>query len=67
MDRHTLGQRHYDIAASVREHLARYRELEDIISMLGVEELSAKDRKIGMRGRSCRLSAACGYSWRSPI
>jgi F-type H+-transporting ATPase subunit beta len=51
MDRHTLGERHYNIAEGVREHLARYKELEDIITMLGVEELSAKDRKIVMRAR----------------
>jgi F-type H+-transporting ATPase subunit beta len=35
----------------VREHLARYRELEDIIAMLGIEELSAGDRKVVMRAR----------------
>lgn len=51
MDRHTLGSRHYDIAEGVREHLARYRELEDIITMLGVEELSADDRKTVTRAR----------------
>ena len=51
MDRHTLGARHYSIAKGVREHLARYQELEDIITMLGVEELSGKDRKIVMRAR----------------
>ncbi len=51
MDRHTLGSRHYHIAEGVREHLARYQELEDIISMLGVEELSARDRKIVKRAR----------------
>jgi F-type H+-transporting ATPase subunit beta len=51
MDRHTLGSRHYSIAEGVREHLARYRELEDIITMLGVEELSPRDRKIVMRAR----------------
>ena len=51
MDRHILGSRHYGIAEGVREHLARYQELEDIISMLGVEELSATDRKIVMRAR----------------
>ena len=51
MDRHTLGSRHYTIAEGVREHLARYRELEDIITMLGIEELSAKDRKIVIRAR----------------
>jgi len=51
MDRHTLGSRHYTVAEGVREHLARYRELEDIITMLGIEELSAKDRMIVMRAR----------------
>ena len=42
MDRHSLGSYHYDIAEGVREHLARYQELE---------ELSIKDRKIVMRAR----------------
>ena len=51
MDRRTLGSRHYNIAEGVREHLARYQELEDIISMLGVEELSARDRKTVKRAR----------------
>jgi F-type H+-transporting ATPase subunit beta len=51
LDRHTLGTRHYSIAERVREHLARYHELEDIITMLGIEELSPKDRKIVMRAR----------------
>lgn len=51
MDRHTLGERHYSIAQLVREHLARYHELEDIIAMLGIEELSEGDRQIVMRAR----------------
>ena len=51
MDRHTLGAKHYAIAEGVREHLARYKELEDIITLLGIEELSAKDNKIVMRAR----------------
>jgi F-type H+-transporting ATPase subunit beta len=51
MDRHSLGAHHYNIAEGVREHLARYQELEDIITMLGVEELSPKDRKIVIRAR----------------
>lgn len=51
MDRHTLGERHYDIAEGVREALARYAELEDIITMLGIEELSPKDRQTVMRAR----------------
>jgi F-type H+-transporting ATPase subunit beta len=51
MDRHVLGDRHYTVAGGVREHLARYRELEDIITMLGIEELSLADRKIVLRAR----------------
>ncbi|TAL45860.1 MAG: F0F1 ATP synthase subunit beta [Methylovulum sp.] len=51
MDRHTLGDRHVAVAEGVREHLARYAELEDIIAMLGIEELSEADRKVVMRAR----------------
>jgi F-type H+-transporting ATPase subunit beta len=51
MDRHILGDRHYTIAERVREHLARYRELEDIIAMLGIAELSPSDRQIVLRAR----------------
>jgi F-type H+-transporting ATPase subunit beta len=51
MDHHILGDRHYSVAEGVRSHLARYHELEDIITMLGIEELSPKDRQIVMRAR----------------
>lgn len=51
MDRHFLGDRHYAIAEGVREHLARYAELQDIIAMLGVNELSPEDRRIVHRAR----------------
>ena len=51
MDRQFLGDRHYAVAEGVREHLARYQELEDIITMLGIEELSEQDRLIVQRAR----------------
>jgi len=51
MDERVLGERHYQIAKRVREQLARYHELEDIIAMLGIEELSPEDRLIVMRAR----------------
>lgn len=51
MDKHILGERHYHIAEGVREYLARYHELEDIIAMLGLEELSESDRRIVLRAR----------------
>ncbi|MCG3168894.1 MAG: ATP synthase subunit beta [Pseudomonadales bacterium] len=51
MDRGTLGDRHYHVAQAVREHLARYRDLEDIIAMLGLEALSEADRRVVNRAR----------------
>jgi F-type H+/Na+-transporting ATPase subunit beta len=51
MDHRILGERHYRVARGVREHLSRYRELEDIIAMLGIEELSPEDRRIVERAR----------------
>ena len=51
MDRQVLGDHHYAVAGGVREHLARYHELENIIAMLGVEELSETDRRIVLRAR----------------
>lgn len=51
MDRHVLGDRHYTVAEGVREHLARYHELEDVIAMLGIQELSERDRQIVLRAR----------------
>lgn len=46
-----VGARHYEAAMKVREHLSRYRELLDIIAMLGIEELSTSDRQVVRRAR----------------
>ena len=46
-----VGPEHYEVAGAVREHLARYRELLDLISILGIEELSAEDRLVVKRAR----------------
>ncbi|MDR4508125.1 MAG: F0F1 ATP synthase subunit beta [Candidatus Brocadiaceae bacterium] len=46
-----VGKRHYKISSTVREHLSRYKELLDIIAMLGIEELSPADRVIVKRAR----------------
>ncbi|WP_414649730.1 F0F1 ATP synthase subunit beta [Dyella sp.] len=51
LDPAIVGTRHYRIATQVREHLARYKELEDVIAMLGIEALSAVDRKLVLRAR----------------
>ncbi len=39
-----LGDRHYDVAQQVKEILQRYKELQDIIAILGMDELSEEDR-----------------------
>ena len=46
-----VGDRHYQVSEAVREHLSRYRELQDIIAILGIEELSAADRMMVKRAR----------------
>jgi len=51
LDPVTLGKRHYQLALSVKETIERYRELQDIISMLGLEELSAEDQRRVKRAR----------------
>lgn len=48
---HSVGERHYNIARSVRETLANYEELKDVIAMLGAEELSQRDQRIVNRAR----------------
>ncbi|HTP91697.1 MAG TPA: F0F1 ATP synthase subunit beta [Xanthobacteraceae bacterium] len=51
LDPTVVGEEHYRIAEQVRETIAHYKELQDIISLLGIEELSARDRLIVMRAR----------------
>ena len=46
-----LGDEHYNIARSVQEILQKYSELQDIIAILGVEELSDEDKQIVARAR----------------
>ncbi len=53
LDAAVVGARHYEVAEGARQILARYAELRDIISMLGVDELSPDDRTLV--GRAHRL------------
>jgi F-type H+-transporting ATPase subunit beta len=46
-----VGKRHYRVAQTVRSTLAEYEELKDIISMLGIEELSREDRDTVSKAR----------------
>jgi F-type H+-transporting ATPase subunit beta len=51
LDPQYVGDRHYDIARRVQTTLQRYRELQDIIAILGVDELSEEDKLIVHRAR----------------
>ena len=46
-----IGERHYNLAQKIRQTLAQYEELKDIISMLGMEQLSVADRNVVNRAR----------------
>ena len=47
----TVGDRHYNVARRVQEILQRYKELQDIIAILGLDELSEEDRLTVARAR----------------
>jgi F-type H+-transporting ATPase subunit beta len=46
-----IGQEHYTVAREVQRTLSRYKELQDIIAILGMDELSADDRRVVDRAR----------------
>ncbi len=51
LDPKIVGQEHYDVAREVQKTLQRYQELQDIINILGIEELSDADRRTVDRAR----------------
>ena len=51
LDPQFVGERHFAVADRVKRILQRYRELQDIIAILGVEELSEDDKKVVARAR----------------
>ena len=51
LDPLVIGQEHYDVARGVQTVLQRYKELKDIIAILGMDELSEEDRQVVSRAR----------------
>ncbi len=51
LDPHIVGKEHYDVAQGVKRILQRYKDLQDIIAILGIEELSEDDRLTVARAR----------------
>ena len=54
LDPLVIGEEHYHVARQVQQILQRYKELQDIIAILGMEELSEEDKKIVARARRIR-------------
>ena len=51
LDPLVVGEEHAAVATKVRRNIEHYRELQDVISLLGIEELGAEDRRIVERAR----------------
>ena len=51
LDPRIIGEEHYQVARSVKEILQRYKDLQDIITILGMEELSEEDKQVVGRAR----------------
>jgi len=54
LDPNIVGKEHYEVARGVQSILQRYKELQDIIAILGMDELSDEDKKIVNRARRIR-------------
>ncbi|MBR2595595.1 MAG: F0F1 ATP synthase subunit beta [Solobacterium sp.] len=54
LDPLVLGEEHYNVARQVQQILQRYKELQDIIAILGMDELGEEDKKIVARARRIR-------------
>jgi F-type H+/Na+-transporting ATPase subunit beta len=51
LDPRVIGEEHYNVAIRVKQVLQRYKDLQDIISILGIEELSEEDKLVVARAR----------------
>ena len=51
LDPHIVGKEHYEVAREVQRVLQRYKDLQDIIAILGMEELSDEDKQLVARAR----------------
>jgi F-type H+-transporting ATPase subunit beta len=55
LDPRVVGEEHYEVARQVQEVLQRYRDLREIIAILGIDELSDEDKVVVSRARSIQL------------
>ncbi len=57
-----VGQEHYDVARGVQQVLQRYRELQDIIAIMGMDELSDEDKQAVFRARKIQNYLSQSFS-----
>lgn len=67
LDPRIVGQEHYDIAREVQRVLQRYKDLKDIIAILGINELSPEDREIVARARKIERFFSQPFSVAEPF
>ena len=65
LDPRIIGDEHYNVARAVKQILQRYKDLQDIIAILGIDELSEEDKLTVGRARA-RSSASCRSRSSSP-
>ena len=62
-----VGKRHYETARAVQKNLQRYRELQDIIAIMGMDELSEADRRTVSRARKIQRFLSQSFSVAEPF
>jgi F-type H+-transporting ATPase subunit beta len=62
LDPAIIGQEHYDVARRVQQTLQRYKELQDIIAILGMDELAAEDKLTVSRARKVQRFCSQPFS-----
>ncbi|WP_425456242.1 F0F1 ATP synthase subunit beta [Companilactobacillus suantsaicola] len=62
LDPDVIGQEHYNVATEVQEVLQRYHELQDIISILGMDELSDEEKTVVARARRIQFFLSQNFS-----
>ncbi len=62
LDPNIVGQRHYDVARGVQNTLQKYKDLQDIIAILGMDELSEDDKLVVKRARKTQLFLSQPFS-----
>jgi F-type H+-transporting ATPase subunit beta len=60
-----VGQEHYDIAMEVKRILQRYKDLQDIIAILGMDELAEEDKLLVQRARKIERFLLSPLTWRA--